>query len=100
MGQGGGGWWRWHQSVARLFPEPSLPACGALQVRDFYAAHLSPSSATRRKLSLHVVGRSHAVELAAPAPPGVELVAGVQQLQELGQRMPLWPALLGDAHAC
>ena len=69
-----------------------------MQVRDYYAAHLSPSSATRRKLSLHVVGRSHAAELAAPAPPGVQLVADVQQ--ELGQRLPLWPALLGDAHSC
>ena len=56
-----------------------------------------PASATRRKLSVHIVGRAHAGELAAPAPSGVEMV---EQPQELGKQLPLWPAMLGDAHAC
>jgi hypothetical protein len=51
----------------------------------------------RRKLSIHIVGRAHAAELEAAAGEGVRLVA---QPQELGEQLPLWPAVLGDAHAC
>lgn len=65
------------------------------QVRDFYDAHLAPGSPSRRKLSVHIVGKAHAAELAAEAPPGVQLVEAVQQL---GKDLPMWPAVLGDAH--
>jgi hypothetical protein len=67
------------------------------QVRDFYGTYLAPGSPTRRKLSLHIVGRSHAAELQAAAPAGVQIV---ERPEELGQRLPLWPAMLGDAHSC
>ncbi len=72
----------------------SLPG---LQVRHFYNTHLAPDSTTRRKLSLHIVGQAHAAELDAKPPPGVQLV---ERPQELNTQLPLWPAMLGDAHAC
>ena len=84
-------------------PPASLLVCTCLhvrfdwlQVREFYGAYLAPGSTTRRKLSLHVVGRAHATELDAPPAAGVQLI---KQLSEL-DRLPLWPAMLGDAHAC
>lgn len=77
-------------STSCCTPHPS-------QVRDFYNTYLAPSSVTRRKLSVHIAGRAHAAELAAEAPAGVALVAAPQQL---GKDLPLWPAMLGDAHTC
>lgn len=68
-----------------------------LQVRDFFNTYFAPSSPSRRKLSVHIVGRAHAAELAAEAPEGVELVP---EPQALPRELPLWPAMLGDAHAC
>lgn len=65
-------------------------------MRDFYAAHLAPGSPTRRKLSVHIVGRAHAAELAAEAPEGVTMVPDPQALP---RELPLWPAMLGDAHS-
>jgi secreted Zn-dependent insulinase-like peptidase len=67
------------------------------QVREFYATYIAPGSATRRKLSIHIVGRAHAAELEVAPPAGVQLV---DQPQELGKQLPFWPAMLGDAHAC
>lgn len=68
-----------------------------LQVRDFYNTYLAPGSITRRKLSLHIMGQAHVAELEAQPPAGVQLV---EQPQELSRQLPLWPAMLGDAHAC
>lgn len=65
-------------------------------MRDFYDAHFAPGSPSRRKLSLHIVGKAHTAELADPVPEGVQLV---ERPQELGKQLPLWPALLGDARA-
>ncbi|EFN52789.1 hypothetical protein CHLNCDRAFT_138430 [Chlorella variabilis] len=67
------------------------------QVRDFYNTYLAPGSITRRKLSLHIMGQAHVAELEAQPPAGVQLV---EQPQELSRQLPLWPAMLGDAHAC
>lgn len=67
------------------------------QVRDFFNTYFAPSSPSRRKLSVHIVGRAHAAELVAEAPEGVELVP---EPQALPRELPLWPAMLGDAHAC
>lgn len=76
---------------------PSIPPSSPnQQVRDFYALHLAPSSPSRRKLSIHIVGRAHAAEAAAPAPPSVELVADPRSLKS---ELQFWPAVLGDAHA-
>ncbi|KAL4440115.1 hypothetical protein ABPG75_003116 [Micractinium tetrahymenae] len=66
------------------------------QVRDFYAAYFAPGSPARRKLSLHIVGKAHTAELAEPAPEGAQLV---ERPQALGKQLPLWPAMLGNAHA-
>ena len=65
-------------------------------MRAFYAEHLAPGSAGRRKLAVQIVGRGHAGELAAPPPPGTKLVPDPQHLPA---ELPLWPAVLGDAHA-
>lgn len=74
-----------------------LPSSPSHQVRDCYAAYVAPGSATRRRLAIHIAGRAHRGELAAPPPEGVTLVPDPSALP---QQLPLWPAVLGDPHAC
>lgn len=83
------------QPVDMLAPLHAVPV-PIPQVRDFYATYFAPGSPTRRKLSLHIVGKAHTAELAEPAPEGVQLV---ERPQDLGKQLPLWPAMLGDARA-
>ena len=91
-----------HYSTSRCRQLANCSRAAALvllppQVRDFYATYLAPGSPTRRKLSLHIVGRAHAAELQAAAPSGAQMV---ELPQDLGKKLPFWPPLLGDPHAC
>jgi len=112
-----GAWWSciaasylWQPAGRPPFPASALqpysrhthtlrcrPASLPPQVRDFYNTYFAPGSPSRRKLSVHIVGRAHTAELAAEAPEGVQLVP---EMQALPRELPLWPAMLGDTPSC
>ena len=79
--------------VARREEVEELRKLTLEQVQQFYAAHLLPSSRTRRKLAVHVAGRAHLEQLGHPAPPGAQLVADPAALK---QQQALFPAVLGQ----
>ncbi len=68
----------------------ALRALSLPELQAAYAEHLAPGSQQRRKLAIHVAGKSHAAELAAgpPAGGGEELVEDLPGLQ---QRLGAWP---------
>ena len=55
-----------------------------------FKAHFLPGSPERRKLAIHVVGKSHAPELRAAAPDGVERA---EDPAALYRRFDQWPRL-------
>ncbi len=64
-------------------------------VQEFYGKYLRPGSPSRRKLSVHILGREHRGELDSAAGT---LPAGVQTFedpQELKQGLQLYPAVVG-----
>ena len=57
-----------------------------------FAELFLPGSPQRRKLAVHVIGKSHAAELTAAVPEGVERVEDLPGLQ---QRLGAWPTVVG-----
>ncbi|GAB4823775.1 hypothetical protein N2152v2_010821 [Parachlorella kessleri] len=65
------------------------------QVQDFYSKYLRPRSATRRKLSVHILGREHRAELEADGgslPAGVEVFGDPEALK---RGLHFYPAVVG-----
>ena len=62
------------------------------ELQQAYAEYFAPASPQRRKLAIHVVGKSHAGELAAAVPAGVQLAEDLPGLQG---RLGAFPAMPG-----
>ena len=82
-----------HSRAARREEVEELRKLTAEEVQRFYAANLLPSSPTRRKLSVHVVGRAHLEQLGRAAPTNVQLIGDPATLKHEAQRV---PPLLGQ----
>ena len=64
-------------------------------VLTYFQRFVAPSSRVRRRLAVHVVGRTHQAEIASPAPSGVELIgdmstfrAGLELFEPEGKPLP------------
>ena len=62
------------------------------ELQRAYAEFFAPGSPQRRKLAIHVVGKSHAGELSHGAPTGVQLMEDLPALQG---RLGAFPAVTG-----
>ncbi|KAK9862426.1 hypothetical protein WJX84_001898 [Apatococcus fuscideae] len=51
-------------------------------VLGYFQRFVAPSSRVRRRLAVHVVGRSHQAEIATPAPKGVELIGDLHSFAD------------------
>jgi nardilysin len=61
--------------AARRDEAAALRRLTLAETAAFFAETLAPGGASRRKLAVHVASAAHAGELAAPPPPGAELLA-------------------------
>ena len=48
----------------------------------YFQRFVAPSSRVRRRLALHVVGRSRQAEIATPAPNGVEIIGDLHAFKD------------------
>ena len=85
---------RRYEFLAREQEVAALRELTLQELQGAFAEHFLPGSARRRKLAVHVVGKSHAAESSAAVPEGVE---PVQDLPALQQRLGTWPAIVGAA---
>ena len=81
-----------YEFLAREQEVAALQDLALEELRAAFAEIFLPGSPQRRKLTVHVVGKSHAAELTAAVPEGVE---PVEDLPGLQQRLGAWPVVVG-----